>query len=35
MRVDKRCTPAAQGEIRVGRARIVFLDYDWSINDAR
>lgn len=28
-------TPAAQGEIVAGRARIVFLDYDWSLNDAR
>ena len=27
-------TPAAQGEIRAGRAKIVFLDYDWSLNDA-
>ena len=27
-------TPAAQAEIRAGRARIVFLDYDWSLNDA-
>ncbi len=26
---------AAQDEIRAGRARIVFLDYDWSLNDAR
>ena len=25
----------AQDEIRAGRARIVFLDYDWSLNDAR
>jgi hypothetical protein len=28
-------TPAAQREIRAGRARIAFLDYDWSLNDAR
>ncbi len=28
-------TPAAQGEIRAGRTQIVFLDYDWSLNDAR
>ncbi len=27
--------PAAQREIRAGRAKIVFLDYDWSLNDAR
>ena len=27
-------TPAAQGEIRAGRAKIFFLDYDWSLNDA-
>jgi hypothetical protein len=28
-------TPAAQAEIRAGRAKVVFLDYDWSLNDAR
>ena len=28
-------TLPAQAEIRTGRARIVFLDYDWSLNDAR
>jgi len=28
-------TPAAQGEIRAGRAGIAFLDHDWSLNDAR
>jgi len=28
-------TPAAQGEIRAGRSRIAFLDYDWSLNDVR
>lgn len=28
-------TLAAQGEIRAGRTRIAFLDYDWSLNDAR
>jgi len=28
-------TPAAQAQIRSGRAKLVFLDYDWSLNDAR
>ncbi len=28
-------TPAAQGEIRAGRAGIAFLDHDWSLHDAR
>lgn len=28
-------TPAAQAEIRSGRFKIGFLDYDWSLNDTR
>jgi len=28
-------TLPAEAEIRTGRVRIVFLDYDWSLNDAR
>ncbi|MGE0671460.1 MAG: DUF547 domain-containing protein [Methylibium sp.] len=26
---------AAQAEVRAGRYKLVFLDYDWSLNDAR
>lgn len=28
-------TPSEQAQIRSGRARIQYLDYDWSLNDAR
>ena len=28
-------TSQAQGDIRAGRAKLAFLDYDWSLNDAR
>ena len=27
--------PAAQADIRAGRGKITFLDYDWALNDAR
>lgn len=28
-------SPAAQADIRAGRGKITFLDYDWALNDAR
>lgn len=28
-------TPLAQAEIRTGRYKLAFLDYDWALNDAR
>ncbi len=28
-------TPQAQADLRAGRYKIVYLDYDWSLNDAR
>ena len=28
-------TPTSSAEIRAGRFKIVHLDYDWSLNDAR
>lgn len=28
-------TPQAQAEIRAGRYKLAFLDYDWALNDAR
>ena len=28
-------TPQAQAEVRAGRYKLVFLDYDWALNDAR
>jgi hypothetical protein len=28
-------TPPAQADIRAGRYRLSYLDYDWSLNDAR
>lgn len=28
-------TPQAQAEVRAGRYRLSFLDYDWALNDAR
>lgn len=28
-------TPQAQSEIRAGRYKLAFLDYDWALNDAR
>ena len=28
-------TPQAQADIRAGRSKLAFLDYDWALNDAR
>jgi hypothetical protein len=28
-------TPQAQAELRAGRYKLSFLDYDWALNDAR
>ena len=28
-------TPQAQADIRAGRYKLAFLDYDWALNDAR
>jgi len=28
-------TPAAQADIRAGRCKLAFLDYDWALNDVR
>lgn len=28
-------TPQAQAEVRAGRYKLAFLDYDWALNDAR